>query len=506
VVGVLTGLAIAVTATISIGVVYGVIKAALLDDLRNYLRRTAEVAAASIDGERHALLKDSAESGSAEYRALVQPLEALLRANPDIRFAYSGIVRGDTMYYILDGVTTTDRAYVMEPDVPTDGEREIARTQKTVVESRPTASAWGVGIRAYAPILGRSGPTGAYVGVTMNADRYERWLRRVYEASALGLAAACLFAVLGGMVAFRAERTKQRAAAAMAKARELAAAAADDRRATEQLLHRRQKMEALGTLAGGVAHDFNNLLTVMLGHAEMIEADSPAESASGMSAAAIRTAAVRARDVVRRILMFARPETETRTSTSLGPLVDETVQLLTATLPSSIRISWHRPPVAIAAVVNPSQLTQVLMNLGVNASQALPEERGRIDITLDRVELHGGDAARLGVDEGSFARITVRDNGVGAATRGRAKSSRAKGSKPPMPRALPPSRSTTTSRPSGSLRSKASRTTSPWSPAPCGWPSTSGRDGPPSSTPTMGSRPARCGRTPRARTSSSSWC
>ena len=413
VVGMITGLAIALTATISIAVVYGVIKAALLDDLRNYLRRTAETAAASVDGDRHALIADSSQTGSPEYRALVQPLEALLRANPDIRFAYSGIVRGDSMFYVLDGEPSTQRAYVMEPDVPTAGELEVTRDRRTVVERRPSASAWGIGIRAYAPIYGPSGPTGAYVGVTMNADRYERWLRRVYEASALGLAAACLFAVLGGIVAARGERTKQRAAVAMAKARELSAAAADDRRAMEQLLHRRQKMEALGTLAGGVAHDFNNLLTVMLGHAEMIEADAPAESASGMSAAAIRTAAVRARDVVRRILMFARPETETRTSTSLGPLIDETVQLLAATLPSSIRISWRRPTVPVAAVVNPSQLTQVLMNLGVNASHALPEERGRIEIGLDRVDLGWPDATRLGVTEGAFARVTVRDSGVG---------------------------------------------------------------------------------------------
>ena len=172
-------------------------------------------------------------------------------------------------------------------------------------------------------------------------------------------------------------------------------------------------MEALGTLAGGMAHDFNNLLTAVLGHAEMIAEDAPAGSGTGSSAAAIRTAAIRARDLVRRILLFARPEAETRTAIALGSVIDDTVQLLHATLPSSIRILWEPPGESVFAVADGSQLSQVLMNLGVNASHAFPNDRGTIIFTLDRVALGSAEKLRLGLEPGSYTRIVVRDDGMG---------------------------------------------------------------------------------------------
>jgi signal transduction histidine kinase len=407
------GSAIALTATLSLAIVCVAIRDVLLDDLRTYLRRTAETTATLIDGDRVALLTDSSQTDTPEYLALSAPLAALLKTNPDIRFAYSGIIRRDSMFYVLDGDRTADRAYVMQSDEPTAGELELARLGRTVVERRPSPTAWGVGIRAYAPVSGRRGPTGAYVGVTMSADRYDSWLQRVYRTAALGLVVALVLAFLAGSRAARAERTRLRAEEEMAEARELAAAAAEDRLAMEHRLHRQQKMEALGTLAGGVAHDFNNLLTVILGNAEMIAGDTAPGSAPGISAAAIRTAAVRARDVVRRILLFARPEAESRTSISLGLVIDETVHLLATTMPSSITLLWRRPEQAVNAIVDVSQLTQVLMNLGVNASHALPDDRGTIEFSLDRVELDLDEASRLGVEQGPYARVVVRDSGVG---------------------------------------------------------------------------------------------
>ncbi len=401
---------IAVTAALCIGVFFVSIREVLLDDLRAHLRSAAETAAAQISADRHGGLTDSSQTGSPEYLTASEPLAALLRANPDIRFAYTGTVRRDSMFFGLDGDRTAERAYIGQPDIPTEGEVTVSRTGQTVVERQPGRTAWGIGIRAYAPIAAAAG---AYVGVTMDTRRYDAALSKVGNSAALGLAVALLLAVVGGFRAARVERTHRRAAVEILEARGLAAAAAEDRLLLEQRLQANQKMEALGTLAGGVAHDFNNLLTVILGHAEMIAEDAPADSGAGSSAGSIRTAAVRARDLVRRILLFARPEAETRTAIALGPVIDETVHLLRATLPSSIAIVWKAPPGALASVADRSQLSQVLMNLGVNASQAFLNERGTIVFTLDQVQVGLAEQIRLGLEPGRYTRIVVRDDGIG---------------------------------------------------------------------------------------------
>ena len=408
--GFMTGLVIAVTAALGIGVFFVSIREVLLDDVRAHLRSAAETAAAQIGADRHGRLTDSSQTGSPEYLTASEPLAALLRANPDIRFAYTGTVRRDSMFFGLDGDRTADRAYIGQPDLPTEGELTVSRTGRTVVERQPGRTAWGIGIRAYAPIAAAAG---AYVGVTMDTRRYDAALSRVGNSAALGLAVALLLAVFGGFRAARVERTHRRAAVEILEARRLAAAAAEDRLLLEQRLQANQKMEALGTLAGGVAHDFNNLLTVILGHAEMIAEDAPADSGAGSSAGSIRTAAVRARDLVRRILLFARPEAETRTAIALGPVIDETVHLLRATLPSSITIVWKAPSGTLASVADRSQLSQVLMNLGVNASQALLNERGTIVFTLDQIQVGLAEQIRLGLEPGRYTRIVVRDDGIG---------------------------------------------------------------------------------------------
>jgi len=160
---------------------------------------------------------------------------------------------------------------------------------------------------------------------------------------------------------------------------------------------------------------------VILGNAELIAGDAAGDTGFGESLAAIKTAAARARDVVRRILLFARPEAESRTPIALGPVIDETIHLLAATMPSSIAILWQRPPQPVTAMADASQLIQVLMNLGVNASQALPDGRGTIEFRLDRIELHPEEAARLGLDPGPHARVVVRDTGVGMSDEVRAR-------------------------------------------------------------------------------------
>lgn len=411
--GVVTALMIITTAAVSIGIVAVAVRDVLLDDLQNYLRRTAETTAALIDGERHALITDSAQTGTPEYVALATPLRSLLQVNPDIRFAYTGTVLADTGFFILDGDTTSERAWVGQRDIPTHGEHEINRVRRTVVERRPTPTAWGVGIRAYAPISAPQGAPFAYVGITVDAERYTSWVRRVYETAALGLLVALLLAILSGIRAARSEGGRIHAEFEIAEARAREDFAAADRHALEQRLERKQRMEALGTLAGGVAHDFNNLLSVILGNAELVLQDELSDPGVRESVNSIRIAATRAREVAGQILMFSNPRTESRRAVALGALVDETIALFASTLPSSIAIVWEPPQVGVTAIADASQVTQILMNLGVNASYALPDRRGTIRFVLDRVELEATEATRLGVEPGAYARISVCDDGVG---------------------------------------------------------------------------------------------
>ena len=108
--GLLEALTIATAAAVSLGVVRLAVRDALLSDLRNHLGRTVELVAALVDGDVHATLTDSSQTGSPEYEALVQPLETLLRINPDIRYAYTGLLRGDSMYFVLDGDRSAEGA------------------------------------------------------------------------------------------------------------------------------------------------------------------------------------------------------------------------------------------------------------------------------------------------------------------------------------------------------------------------------------------------------------
>ncbi len=210
------------------------VRQVLLSDLRGYLGRTAEMAAALIDGDAHRRFTRADQDGSPVYRTAVRPLEALLRSNPEIRFAYTGVMRGDSMFFVLDGSPPGDRdhdgledhATVMEADTPSPGEPVVWRTQRTVAEQTPSRSTAGSGIRAYAPFFGSDGRMAGYVGITLSAERYHRWAGRVDVASLIGAALALVLACLGGLANWRARRAQAEAEAETRRTMEEAKAAA----------------------------------------------------------------------------------------------------------------------------------------------------------------------------------------------------------------------------------------------------------------------------------------
>ncbi len=200
----------------------------------------------------------------------------------------------------------------------------------------------------------------------------------------------------------------------------------------ELQLRESQKMEALGTLAGGVAHDFNNIVAAIMGNAELacqdIEPAHPAQESLGE----ILKASRRAKDLVQQILAFGRRQVLERRVISLAPVVEESVRLLRSTLPARVSLSVECMPDAPMVLADATQVEQVLLNLCANAWQVV-QERGHAGVIEVRLDAHVVAAARPKQPErrsmggraalrpGRYARLTVRDNGSGMdeATRAR---------------------------------------------------------------------------------------
>ena len=217
------------TAIAGIGVVDVIVRQILLDDLRTNLGRTAAGTAALIDADQLAQFDRPELDGSPAYNRAAKPLQVLLANNPDIRFAYVGATDGTVMHFILDGTPLGQRDSAtgqllhsppMESDEPTAGEKEVARTRRLTVEREPTSTAWGMGIRAHAPIIAHDGRMVGYVGITMRADRYGELIRRVDVSAALGIMIAAFLALLNGLSIWRVQRGRQKAIAAEILTRE----------------------------------------------------------------------------------------------------------------------------------------------------------------------------------------------------------------------------------------------------------------------------------------------
>jgi signal transduction histidine kinase/ActR/RegA family two-component response regulator len=189
--------------------------------------------------------------------------------------------------------------------------------------------------------------------------------------------------------------------------------AAEEREGLEAQLRHAQKMETIGTLAGGIAHDFNNILTPIIGHVELALADT---GAAGVSADLdqVRRAALRAKDLVKQILLFSRRGEKAFSPVELGPVVKEALKLLRSSLPATIEIRSSVAADVMPVVGDPTQLHQVLMNLCTNAYHAMRERGGLLDVRLEMARLDPRASVAIPQIEGDRAvRLAVRDTGHG---------------------------------------------------------------------------------------------
>jgi two-component system cell cycle sensor histidine kinase/response regulator CckA len=186
-----------------------------------------------------------------------------------------------------------------------------------------------------------------------------------------------------------------------------------ERRALESQLRQASKMEAVGRLAGGVAHDFNNLLTVISANTAFVAADLPASSQAAMDLAQVEEATRRAAALTRQLLAFSRKQVLRPRRVDLNETVRELERMLRRLIGEQVSIHTRLDPQVWPVNADPSQLEQVLMNLVVNARDAMPDG-GVVRIATANVELDEAHVALCaGMRAGHYVSLTVADDGVG---------------------------------------------------------------------------------------------
>jgi PAS domain S-box-containing protein len=198
-------------------------------------------------------------------------------------------------------------------------------------------------------------------------------------------------------------------------ARDIAAAkeAAERQRAMQERTHQAQRMESLGKLAGGVAHDFNNLLAIIVNYTDFAVEGSAGDPAVQADLAHVKTAAARAINLTRQLLTFTRGDAIQPQDVDLNAAVAEVQTMLERTIGEHITLITVPSPVPLTVRADPGQIQQVLLNLALNARDAMPDggtlviEANTADLTGDELDVQPQPAA------GHYARLLVSDTGEG---------------------------------------------------------------------------------------------
>ena len=185
-----------------------------------------------------------------------------------------------------------------------------------------------------------------------------------------------------------------------------------EQRRTQRALAQAQKMEAIGQLTGGLAHDFNNMLTVVMGNLQGLVAALGEHPAVAEYVEPALAAAEGGAGLIRRLLAFSRQQPIVPVVVEVNELVLDMARMIRRSLPSMIKVSTASRDVDLRALVDPNQLESALLNLALNARDAMPNGGElRIECSLECIE--GAAAADLELPPGCYVQITVADNGTG---------------------------------------------------------------------------------------------
>jgi two-component system cell cycle sensor histidine kinase/response regulator CckA len=190
--------------------------------------------------------------------------------------------------------------------------------------------------------------------------------------------------------------------------------AEEQRKKLEEQLRQAQKMEALGTLAGGTAHEFNNILGIIIGYSDLAKLELADGHPVARHLEEVLKASLRAKEIVQQILTFTRQQKDQRELVFLHPIVEDTVNLVRTTLPETVQIVTDIDPGANAILGNPTQIHQVILNLCTNAWHAMKNGAGLIRIALRMVTLdQTAPALHAALHAGPYVRLAIEDNGEG---------------------------------------------------------------------------------------------
>jgi PAS domain S-box-containing protein len=181
-------------------------------------------------------------------------------------------------------------------------------------------------------------------------------------------------------------------------------------RRTDALLQHAQRLDALGRLAGGIAHDFNNLLSVILSYSDALASDQTLGEVQRADAKEIKATALRAASLTRQLLAFSKRQAVAPRALDCGRQLAKLEGLLRPLLGSQVQLAFRVAPPGLAVLADEAQFEQVLVNLAVNARDAMPAG-GRLDIDVRRVSIGDGDPR--GRPSGRFVSIAVKDEGEG---------------------------------------------------------------------------------------------
>jgi PAS domain S-box-containing protein len=187
-----------------------------------------------------------------------------------------------------------------------------------------------------------------------------------------------------------------------------------ERKLLEQQFQQAQRLEGLGVLAGGIAHDFNNILAIIMGNCSLVKIDS---NKTEDYIIAIEKAAARAAELCRLMLAYAGKNQLIQANVDIRSLVNETVDMLKQTLPQNISVKYDSLPGIQFLQGDASQLSQIVMNMIINASEAIGAEQGEVRVTLSETKIKAGNKAvnYLGkaIPYGRYVCLEVADTGCG---------------------------------------------------------------------------------------------